>query len=131
MLVVQSQWFFCSSPSCTFPREKYEVIRCPSAYCATSSGMVMVSMRVSTQPALRSLVRTSDQSSITFGTTGSGAFSTAVSFGPGSSSAVRVFDNASQFSGSFGAGPLGGGGIVRTFFDLSYFYFLVRTDGFE
>src|SRR5580692_106496 len=33
-------------------------MRCPSAYCATSSGMAMLNARISTQPTFPSLVRT-------------------------------------------------------------------------
>ena len=50
--------------SFTSARGKYEVIRAPSEYCATSSGIAITSIRERTHPALPSFVRTKDQSSI-------------------------------------------------------------------
>src|SRR5882672_761001 len=74
----------------------------------------MISMRVSTQPALPSLVRTRLQSSIGVGAGGSvldSAFS-------GSRSSSFGTDSSSQFSGGFGAGGAGGGGIFDCDFSL-------------
>src|SRR5260370_9716765 len=113
-MVVHRQFFLVRSPSCTSPSGKYEVIRCPSAYCATSSGMAMTSIRVSTQPALPSLVRTRLQSSIGIGAGGSdldSGFS-------GSSISSLGTESSSQFSGGLGAGGVGGGGTLCCDFSL-------------
>src|SRR5450755_2843360 len=99
-MVVHSQFGFTTSPSRTSPSAKYDVIRCPSAYCATSSGIAIVNIRVSTQPTLASLVRTRLQSSI--GTAG-------VSVAVGSSASFLGTERAIQLSGGFGAGGFGGG----------------------
>src|SRR5215471_5262582 len=48
----------------------YDVMRCPSAYCATSSGMDITSMRASAHPTSPDFVRTSAQSSRAGGVTG-------------------------------------------------------------
>src|SRR5882724_6134382 len=81
--------------------------------------MVMFNMRESTQPALPSLVRTSDQSSRCTGTTGSSGF---LGAGGGSFSAAgRVFDSSNQLAGKPGGGPLGGGGRAASFLSFSDF----------
>src|ERR1017187_10774405 len=96
---------------------KYEVIRWPSAYCATSSGMDMANMRDNTQPALLSLVRTRLQSSMTGGfLPGSGAGASAVSSvlaRAASSLSTGDRESSRQFGGSFGGGGMGGGGTRR------------------
>ena len=52
-MVVQSQWSFIPfSSSLIWPSEKYDVMRRPSEYWATSSGIAMFNIRESTQPAL-------------------------------------------------------------------------------
>src|SRR5260221_4610019 len=76
--------------------------------------MAIISIRVSTQPALPSLVRTRLQSSIGIGAGGSvldSGFS-------GSSDSSFGTDNSSQFSGGLGAGGVGGGGIFGCDFSL-------------
>src|SRR6267154_3170260 len=76
--------------------------------------MAMTSMRVNTQPALPSLVRTRLQSSIGVGAGGSvldSGFS-------GSSISSLGTESSSQFSGGFGAGGVGGGGILGWDFSL-------------
>src|SRR5580698_7460126 len=111
-MVVQSQLFFTESPSRTCPKGKYEVMRWPSAYCATSSGIAMLRGRVSTHPTFPSRVRTKFQSSIGTSTGGAGAATGGgASSGPSGDSGFGV-ESASQFSGGFGAGGRGGGLIL-------------------
>src|SRR5438132_14094151 len=76
--------------------------------------MAIISIRVSTQPALPSLVRTRLQSSMGVGAGGSvldSGFS-------GSRSSSFGTESSSQFSGGFGAGGGGGGGIFDCDFSL-------------
>src|SRR5579864_3910090 len=82
-------------------------MRCPSAYCATSSGIAIVSMRVSTQPAFLSAVRTRLQSSIGTDTAGFDACGLA-----GGGTSDLGTDSATQLDGGFGAGGAGGGPIL-------------------
>src|SRR2546425_9520357 len=95
-------------------RAVYDVMRRPSAYWATSSGMAMNTRRVSTHPLWPAEVRISDQSSV-------GSASACLS----SSSGRLVFDISSQSGGGLGAGGEGGGAILGFFSS-----FLMRT-GFE
>src|SRR5580692_10731255 len=90
-------------------------MRCPSAYCATSSGIAMLSGRVSTHPTFPSEVRTRFQSSIGTSTgTGGGA---AAANGAGSGADFGT-DSATQLLG--GGGPGGrGGGLMRAGAELA------------
>src|SRR4051794_32140391 len=89
--------------------------------------MVMFSMRESTQPALPSLVRISDQSSRWTGTTGSSGF---LGAGGGWLSAEnRVLDSSSQLAGKPGGGPFGGGGTAASFLSFSDFLRLGTVAG--
>src|SRR6202044_1055249 len=116
MMVVQSQLFFTASSSCTWPSGKYDVMRWPSAYWATSSGIAMLSGRVSTHPTLPSCVRIRFQSSM--GTSTGGAAGGGGATGTGS---VLGAESASQLPGSFGAGGLGGGPtLVCAAFGLAF-----------
>src|SRR5271157_2443774 len=63
-MVVHNHSCLVWSPSRTSPREKYETMRWPSAYCATSSGTAIHRRRVRTQPDWPELVRTRLQSSV-------------------------------------------------------------------
>src|SRR6185312_191420 len=100
-VVVQSQLSLSVEP--TFPSDKYPVITCPSAYCATSSGMDIDICRASTQPALPSCVRTRYQSSSGTDLTGAGS---------PPSSVARGRDSSTQLAGGAGAGGGGGGGSL-------------------
>src|SRR5579872_6390304 len=84
-------------------------MRWPSAYCATSSGIAMLTIRDRTQPALPSLVRIRYQSSNGIGLRGSGGFTGSREGSLGSS---PVFDISIQFFGGRGAAGMGGGGIL-------------------
>src|SRR5512142_567153 len=99
-VVVHSQLSLSVSP--TFPSDRYPVITCPSAYCATSSGIDIEICRASTQPAFPSRVRTRYQSSVGTGFAGSAAGDSPPS------SAARGRDSSTQLAGGAGAG--GGGG---------------------
>src|SRR5213594_2475429 len=91
------------------PNEKYETIRRPSAYCATSSGIAIVSRRVSTQPEDPLDARTRLQSSVGTGFS-AGAFS-----GASGSSSRSVLESSSQLSGGGGGLGIGSGGIFGSF----------------
>src|SRR5580765_6317222 len=108
----------------TFPSDKYPVMTCPSAYCATSSGMDIEICRASTQPAFPSRVRTKYQSSVGMGLRGSGAAATASP----PRSAARGRDKSTRLAGGAGAGGGGGGGSLPGLADLSNLdVFLVET----
>src|SRR5450759_5416941 len=85
-------------------------MRWPSAYCATSSGIDMASIRESTHPALPSLVRTNVQSSIGTGLAGVSSFFSCFSC-PAPGSGGALCDNCNQFGGGGGGGGSGGGPI--------------------
>src|SRR5271154_3301682 len=92
-------------------------MRCPSAYCATSSGIAMFNGRVKTHPTLPSFVRIRLQSSIgTWAGGGAGCGAAGIAgwaFG---------IDRATQFDGGCGAGGRGGGLILACEdFDLAFF----------
>src|ERR1035441_9448985 len=78
-------------------------MRWPSAYCATSSGIAILSRRVRTQPDCPSGARTRLQSSIAAGGPGFGGSGA-------SSSCVSLFESSSQFAGGGGGTGMGGGG---------------------
>src|SRR5215510_11420704 len=112
--VVQSQLCFGSlaSLSSATPSDTYDVIRFRSAYCATSSGIIMYRFRASTHPALPSVMRTRYQSSPA--TFGAGA-----PLVDASNVVIRGTDRATQSEGGFGAGGIGGGGICSSAFGFS------------
>src|SRR5579863_8050940 len=124
-MVVHNQLFLVAAPSCTWLSAKYDVMRCPSAYCATSSGIDMLSMRVSTQPAWPSLVRTRLQSSMwTTAACEEGSSAFGVSGFGFSSDFVFGTERASQLLGAVGAAGVGGGGTRAS----SAFCFECRRD---
>src|ERR1700722_2355592 len=107
-MVVQSQLFFTASRSRVSPSAKYEVMRCPAAYCATSSGIAMFNGRIRTHPTLPSSVRTRFQSSVgTSVAAGGGAVG-----GTGVCGSAFGTERACQFAGGWGAGGRGGGPIL-------------------
>src|SRR6185295_7900115 len=111
-MVVHSQLSLSVAP--TFPSDKYPVIGCRSAYCATSSGIDIDICRASTQPALSSLVLTRYQSSV-------GAFGAATGAASANSpdkSVERGREISTQLAGGAGAGGRGGGGSLPCFEDL-------------
>src|SRR6202034_2356641 len=108
-IVVQSQLFFTVSRSCTSPSAKYEVMRCPSAYCATSSGIAIFKGRIRTHPTVPSCARTRSQSSIGTSVTAGGG---AVGDGAGVCGSAFGTESATQFSGGWGAAGGGGGPIL-------------------
>src|SRR5579864_4536464 len=103
-MVVHNQLSLSVEP--TFPSDKYPVMTCPSAYCATSSGIDSEICRASTQPAFLSRVRTRYQSSVGGRTAGAAA---AGGSSPGNSDA-RGRESSTQLAGSAGGGGAGGGG---------------------
>src|SRR5215472_14062653 len=119
-IVVQSQFCFFSSPSSTVPREKYETMRRPSAYCATSSGIAIMSRRVKAHPDSPLLVLIRLQSSVGMDFCAGAADSSLPSRSSLRLSSPRsVLESSTQLAG--GPGGLGSG-IVGYLVSLGAFF---------